>query len=116
MILDFSLYDSYIDYTATVTFIIVTASGMFNSFSGSMVEHLSSEQKVVGSSPIWSKACVVIRRFRVRIPGEIHRPVGPTVRRLTTECFFGYSAFDDRAKTVVGQNGFAKIRMQQHMM
>ena len=84
------MYDSYIYYAVTVTFTSVTASDVFNSFSGSMVEHLSSEQKVVGSSPIWSKACVVIRRFRVRIPGEIHRPVGPTVRRLTTECFFGY--------------------------
>ena len=42
-------------------------------FSGSMVEHLSSEQKVVGSCPIWSKLCVgvAIRRFRVRIPGGI---------------------------------------------
>ena len=39
-----------------------------------MVEHLSLEQKVVGSSPIQSNYCViwiVIRRFRVRIPGEI---------------------------------------------
>ncbi len=53
-----------------------------------MAEHLSSEQKVAGSSPVWSRVCavVVIRRFRVRIPGGIELcPVGPTVRRLTTE-------------------------------
>ena len=53
-----------------------------------MAEHLSLEQKVVGLSPVWSRVgvVVVIRRFRVRIPGGIVLcPVGPMVRRLTTE-------------------------------
>ena len=36
---------------------------------------------------IFDRESVDIRRFRVRIPGRILCPVGPTVRRLTTELF-----------------------------
>jgi hypothetical protein len=60
-----------------------------------MAEHLSSEQKVVGlcQKRIESHLeYVVIRRFRVRIPGKIYSPVGPMVRRLTTDSFYSYHA------------------------
>ncbi len=54
-----------------------------------MVEHLSLEQKVAGLSLVWSRtlcAAVVIRTFRVQIPGRTElSPVGPMVRHLTTE-------------------------------
>jgi len=41
---------------------------------------------------IFDRESVDIRRFRVRIPGRILCPVGPTVRRLTTELFLPPSA------------------------
>lgn len=37
-----------------------------SSFSGSMAEHLSSEQKVVGSSPIWSTTFLVFDTIFIR--------------------------------------------------
>ena len=40
-----------------------------------------------------SKEVVVIRRFRVRIPGRICCPVGPTARRLTTDYSIFYMLF-----------------------
>ena len=40
---------------------------------------------------------VVIRRFRVRLPGRIRCPVGPMVRRLTTVMFVRFIFMSTRS-------------------
>ena len=55
----------------------------FNSPYGAVVTHLTCNEKIRGSNP--RAGLVEIRRFRVRIPGRIVSPVGPTARRLTTD-------------------------------
>ena len=55
----------------------------FNSPYGAVVTHLTCNEKIRGSNP--RAGSVEIRRFRVRIPGRIVSPVGPTARRLTTD-------------------------------